>query len=51
MAGNLFWGKEIRERLGVFVSDESMYADCRLYFASIDNSIGAVLNSTLTAFI
>lgn len=48
--GNLFWGKEIRERIGVFVSNEPMYADCRLYFANTDNLIGASLNSTLTAF-
>lgn len=50
IVGNLFWGKEIRERIGVFVASEPMYADCRLYFANADDSIGAALNSTVTAF-
>ena len=49
--GNLFWGKEIRERIAVFVSNDTMYADCRLYFARADDLVGAALNSTLTAFI
>jgi hypothetical protein len=50
IAGNIFWGKEIRERIGVFITNEPMYADCRLYFANADNLVGAALNSTLTAF-
>ncbi|MEP9412568.1 MAG: hypothetical protein HRF42_14475, partial [Candidatus Brocadia sp.] len=49
--GNLFWGKEILERIAVFFSNDTMYADCRLYFAKADDLVGTTLNSTLTAFI
>ena len=51
LEGNVFWGKEIRERIGVFVSSVPMCADCRLYFAKADDLVGVALNSTLTAFL
>jgi len=45
--GNTFWGKELRERLVSFTSDEIMLADCRLYCATLSESIQNICNSTL----
>lgn len=49
--GNTFWGKELRERLAVFCSDELFVADCRLYVATLSKKQQAILNSTLSIFI
>jgi len=49
--GNTFWGKELRERLAVFVSLNKILADCRLYIAETSLSLQAILNSTLTLFL
>jgi hypothetical protein len=48
--GNVFWGKEVRERLAAFCSEYPMYADCRLYLANVSEWYQAILNATLTAF-
>jgi len=50
ISGNTFWGKEIREKIGAFCSYQLMYADCRLYAASCELWLQAILNSTLTIF-
>jgi len=49
--GNVFWGKEVRERIAAFCSEYPMYADCRLYLANVNKWYQAVLNSTFTAFL
>ena len=49
--GNVFWGKEVRERIAAFCSEYQMYADCRLYLANVSKWYQAVLNSTFTAFL
>ncbi|MBN2544016.1 N-6 DNA methylase [bacterium] len=49
--GNTFWGKELRERLGVFVSQILQFVDCRLYTARLNNCIKGYLNSTVSLFI
>jgi hypothetical protein len=46
--GNTFWGKELRERIAVFASFLPMFADCRLYIATLDKALQAILNSTLS---
>ncbi len=48
--GNTFWGKEIRERIAVFISEKPFLADCRMYCASLDKGSQLVCNSTLYAF-
>ncbi|MBN2186360.1 MAG: Eco57I restriction-modification methylase domain-containing protein [Dehalococcoidia bacterium] len=49
--GNVFWAKEVRERIAAFCSEYPMYADCRLYLANVNKWYQAVLNSTFTAFL
>jgi len=44
---NTFWGKELRERLAVFVSKSPMFADCRLYCATLPPEVQAFCNSTI----
>jgi len=48
--GNVFWVKEVRERIAAFCAEHPTHADCRLYLANVDEWYQAVLNSTLTAF-
>lgn len=45
--GNTFWVKETNDRLGVFVSNEDMICDCRLYFAKTEKILRNFLNSSL----
>jgi hypothetical protein len=49
--GNTFWAKELRDRLGVFVSDDQFLADCRLYVCKLDSLDQAWLNSTISLLI
>lgn len=49
--GNIFWGKEIRERLATFSSEDLMAADCRLYYATVESSIRLLCNSTVYYFL
>lgn len=49
--GNIFWGKEIRERLATFISNDLMAADCRLYYAKVDLPIKLLCNSTVYYFL
>ncbi|MBM3142800.1 MAG: hypothetical protein FJ005_07125 [Chloroflexi bacterium] len=49
--GNIFWGKEVRERIAAFCSEYPMFADCRLYLANANSWYQVVLNSTFTAFL
>ncbi len=50
VCGNTFWGKEIRKRLAVFISNEDYFADCRMYYSYLDRSNQFVCNSTIYAF-
>ena len=43
--GNTFWAKELRERLGVFVAEDQLLADCRLYVSELNSLEQAWLNS------
>ncbi|MDZ7371149.1 MAG: Eco57I restriction-modification methylase domain-containing protein [candidate division KSB1 bacterium] len=45
--GNTFWGKELRERIAILASPSLMFADCRLYVATVDRALQAVLNSAV----
>jgi hypothetical protein len=47
--GNIFWTKETNDRIGCFVSNKMMIADCRLYFADANISFQNSVNSTLQA--
>ena len=49
--GNMFWVKETNDRLGVFLSDNYMLCDCRLYYANGDVRLQNSVNSTLFGFI
>jgi hypothetical protein len=49
--GNIFWGKEIRERLATFVSKDLMAVDCRLYYATVELPIRLLCNTTLYYFL
>ncbi len=48
--GNIFWGKEIRERLATFVSNDLIAADCRLYYAVVDLPVKLLCNATIYYF-
>ena len=48
--GNIFWVKEINDRLAVFLSKDKMLADCRLYCAEVSEDIALYCNSTLYGF-
>lgn len=48
--GNIFWVKEVNERLAVFLSKDKMLADCRLYCAEVTEDIALYCNSTLYGF-
>lgn len=50
-SGNTFWGKELRERLAVFISINEIYADCRLYVATTSHSAQISLNSIISLLI
>jgi len=45
--GTCFWIKESNDRLSVFCSDTSLYADCRLYISQLPLKNILVMNSTL----
>jgi hypothetical protein len=45
--GNTFWVKETNDRLGAFLAQRKMLADCRLYFANCTVSMQNIVNSTL----
>jgi len=49
--GNTFWGKELRDRIAVFISADQMLADCRLYVATLDKTLQAVINSTVSILV
>jgi hypothetical protein len=49
--GNIFWGKELRERIAVFISLKPLLADCRLYVAMGDESLQLILNSIISIFV
>ena len=49
--GNVFWSKEIRERIAAFVSKEQLRADCRLYATNLQPNMKIIMNSTLVAFV
>jgi hypothetical protein len=46
--GNVFWGKELRERIAVFTSTKPLLADCRLYAATVTQSVQLILNSVVS---
>jgi hypothetical protein len=46
--GNSFWGKELRDRVAVFVADALFLADCRLYVAELNALTHGILNSTFS---
>ena len=48
--GNSFWGKELRERLAVFVSLNNMACDCRLYTTKLSKELRLFCNSTIYHF-
>ena len=48
--GNIFWGKEIRERLATFASSNLIAADCRLYYANVELPIQLLCNATIYYF-
>jgi hypothetical protein len=47
----MFWVKETNDRLGVFLSDNYMLCDCRLYFAGGDVKLQNSVNSTVFGLI
>ncbi|OGF46492.1 MAG: hypothetical protein A2452_04325 [Candidatus Firestonebacteria bacterium RIFOXYC2_FULL_39_67] len=49
-SGNIFWGKEIRERLATYISTNPIAADCRLYYATADLAVRLITNSTFCYF-
>jgi len=49
--GNSYWGKELRERLAVFHSENALLADCRLYVSNLNLAQIGYLNSTMSVFI
>jgi methylase of polypeptide subunit release factors len=51
LKGNMFWVKETNDRLGVFLSDNYMLCDCRLYFAGGDVKLQNSVNSTVFGLI
>lgn len=48
--GNIFWVKEVNDRLAVFLAKEKISADCRLYYADVTEDVALYCNSTLYAF-
>lgn len=46
--GNVFWGKELRERIAVFASMLYLPADCRLYVSTGDTTLQTILNSVVS---
>ncbi len=48
--GNVFWGKELRERIAVFISTKPLLADCRLYVATLELPLQLILNSVVSIF-
>ncbi|MGB4425908.1 MAG: hypothetical protein WBJ55_01090, partial [Limnochordia bacterium] len=46
--GNVFWGKELRERMAVFASMLYLPADCRLYVSTGDTTLQTILNSVVS---
>lgn len=48
---NTFWIKETNERLAVFISNEKMIADCRLYYAILPIETQIFCNSAVYMFI
>lgn len=51
LSGNTFWVKETNNRIGAFISERRMLADCRLYFAACTVKIQNLVNSTLSALL
>ncbi|WP_461864831.1 Eco57I restriction-modification methylase domain-containing protein [Thermococcus sp.] len=49
--GDTFWGKELRQRIAVFFSDEKLFADCRLYVSETPQEMKGILNSTISYFL
>lgn len=47
VSGNVFWGKELRERLATFFSDTPLVADCRFYCAHVPDTLKFFCNSTI----
>ena len=45
--GNTFLGKELRDRIGIFVSEVPILADCRLYVTQVSKEVQSVINCTL----
>jgi len=45
--GNAFWIKETNERLAVFISDDLISADCRLYYSTLSRKLQMFCNSTI----
>lgn len=50
LEGNMFWVKESNDRLLVFLSENFMLCDCRLYYAVGDNRLKNSVNSTIFGF-
>jgi hypothetical protein len=48
--GNIFWVKEVNDRLAVFLSKAKISADCRLYYAEVEEKVALYCNSTLYGF-
>ncbi|MBP2144909.1 hypothetical protein J2129_000363 [Methanofollis sp. W23] len=46
--GTIFWSKETHDRLGCFLSEESVACDCRLYAGEGPTEVKNALNSTVT---
>ena len=51
VVGNSFWGKELRERLAVFVSSNNIACDCRLYTTILCKELQLFCNSTVYHFL
>ncbi|MFZ5906346.1 MAG: Eco57I restriction-modification methylase domain-containing protein [Nitrospirota bacterium] len=51
LRGNMFWVKETNDRLGVFLTENHMLCDCRLYFADGDVNLQNSVNSTVFGLI
>ena len=51
LEGNMFWVKETNDRLGVFVSNNHMLCDCRLYYTKGNSQLQNSVNATLFGFI
>ena len=51
LEGNMFWVKETNDRLGVFLSNNNMLCDCRLYYTKGNSQLQNSVNATLFGFI